>query len=293
MVEFCHNNHPDITHWSDDGLKFIVKDSDRLGSQIIPQYFRHSKYSSFFRQLNFYGFTKKSLHSSNINLDFSKHLIFDHKFFRRGHAYLLPSIRRSTCGNQYDVDEIDVLKEKLTVLGDRVSLMKAEFEKKMETLNAEFNSKVSEIVENIKQQAEESKNSRKRQFAEVEIIQTNDYHHGFKPIASRERDISALSVQSNRSLKSFMEKIDFEEDIVRQPSDRSILSYLLNPSRKSLCKKTEFPELITQRPTRQQSVNSMIPISLVEPDYVDSSLLDIEIGGNDKRVKIKHNNSHV
>ena len=34
---------------------FVVKDPDTFASQIIPQYFDHNKFSSFARQLNFYG----------------------------------------------------------------------------------------------------------------------------------------------------------------------------------------------------------------------------------------------
>ena len=34
---------------------FVVKDPDQFAADIIPQYFDHNKFSSFARQLNFYG----------------------------------------------------------------------------------------------------------------------------------------------------------------------------------------------------------------------------------------------
>lgn len=40
---------------TDDGEMFVVKDPDLFASEVIPQYFDHNKFSSFARQLNFYG----------------------------------------------------------------------------------------------------------------------------------------------------------------------------------------------------------------------------------------------
>jgi len=48
----------DIATWAEDGLSFYVMDRNRLAETIIPQYFNHNKFSSFVRQLNFYGFRK-------------------------------------------------------------------------------------------------------------------------------------------------------------------------------------------------------------------------------------------
>lgn len=50
---FSHNNF-DYSR-SDDGDMFIVKDPEIFASEVIPQYFDHNKFSSFARQLNFYG----------------------------------------------------------------------------------------------------------------------------------------------------------------------------------------------------------------------------------------------
>lgn len=49
---------PDIATWAEDGLSFYIIDQARFVDSVIPQYFKHSNFSSFVRQLNFYGFRK-------------------------------------------------------------------------------------------------------------------------------------------------------------------------------------------------------------------------------------------
>jgi hypothetical protein len=57
MIDTCD---PTIATWSphDNGETFIVTNVKAFESTIIPQFFKHSKFSSFVRQLNFYGFRK-------------------------------------------------------------------------------------------------------------------------------------------------------------------------------------------------------------------------------------------
>jgi HSF-type DNA-binding len=49
---------PAIVSWVDGGHAFVIKDVDAFSNTIIPDYFKHRKFSSFVRQLNFYGFRK-------------------------------------------------------------------------------------------------------------------------------------------------------------------------------------------------------------------------------------------
>lgn len=46
--------HPPTT--TTDGLSFHVKDPTRLEQEVLPRYFRHSRFQSLVRQLNFYDF---------------------------------------------------------------------------------------------------------------------------------------------------------------------------------------------------------------------------------------------
>ncbi|RHZ26966.1 hypothetical protein DYB37_013716 [Aphanomyces astaci] len=48
----------DIIRWTPDGLAFEVVDMEALTSAVLPHYFKHNKYSSFQRQLNYFHFKK-------------------------------------------------------------------------------------------------------------------------------------------------------------------------------------------------------------------------------------------
>jgi hypothetical protein len=61
MLQECPTQ---LAAWNQEGTSFIVFDAKELSEKIIPQFFKHSNFSSFVRQLNFYGFQKvKSNHS--------------------------------------------------------------------------------------------------------------------------------------------------------------------------------------------------------------------------------------
>jgi len=62
MLETVHKNKvdTDIVSWVDDGKAFKVHDLKRFVDEIVPTYFKQSKYKSFQRQLYFYGFTREA-----------------------------------------------------------------------------------------------------------------------------------------------------------------------------------------------------------------------------------------
>lgn len=49
---------PEILRWSADGRSFEVLDVERMSTEVLPRYFKHRKYTSFQRQLNYFHFRK-------------------------------------------------------------------------------------------------------------------------------------------------------------------------------------------------------------------------------------------
>lgn len=120
MISSCQ---PKIASWSEDGTMFIIKDQKVFEKEVIPQFFDHNKFTSFARQLNFYGFRKmqtRAIFKDEINKDTAKWVTFFNEKFQRGKKELLKEIQRSTKGghggNQDQQKEINALKEKVLSL---------------------------------------------------------------------------------------------------------------------------------------------------------------------------------
>lgn len=117
---------------SKDGLTFVVKDTKKFQYDFIPKYFKHNNFSSFVRQLNFYGFRKirsdPLLIKDADNSEESKYWRFHHEKFQRGHPEWLTEIRKSNHTETADKQEVETLRAEVTSLKRKVANMSRDME---------------------------------------------------------------------------------------------------------------------------------------------------------------------
>ncbi|OQS03243.1 hypothetical protein THRCLA_21204 [Thraustotheca clavata] len=90
MVE----TEPDsVVTWIREGTAFCIVQPKVLAETYLPKYFRHGRFSSLIRQLNFYSFYKVTEGSS---------IIYQHTHFRQGRPDLLCHIKRRGAGKAKD-----------------------------------------------------------------------------------------------------------------------------------------------------------------------------------------------
>ena len=70
----------------------MVYDIDKFAKTVIPTVYKHNNWSSFVRQLNFYGFRKVKAEERSSDCEFK------HPFFVRGMPELIASIKKPESG---------------------------------------------------------------------------------------------------------------------------------------------------------------------------------------------------
>ena len=138
---------------SGDGTSILVKDVAEFSKRILPQYFKHSNFASFVRQLNFYGFTKAREEDIKIiDSNDAKYCQFMHENFRRENPELLVKIVRRIATHQNNgsqSDQGDALDSKIGKDCDEMEEEIASLKGKLNSMEDEMK-KLSDMVSSVK-----------------------------------------------------------------------------------------------------------------------------------------------
>jgi hypothetical protein len=85
LMEILNNdNNSNVISWLHHGKSFFIKDKETFSTQILPFYFKQSKYTSFMRKLNRWGF--------NLVRSGRERGVYYHRLFQRGNPIIYMQI---------------------------------------------------------------------------------------------------------------------------------------------------------------------------------------------------------
>ena len=119
-----------------------------VSQHVLPLYFKHSNFSSFARQLNFYGFRKlrtDPILTNDIDPRTACFVRFYHEKFQRDKPELLHQIKRATKSDQHSKDDVDTLKSEIARLRETQVQMKDDFDRRLAELSYECNRRVTSL----------------------------------------------------------------------------------------------------------------------------------------------------
>mmetsp|Transcript_10809 Transcript_10809/g.19915 ORF Transcript_10809/g.19915 Transcript_10809/m.19915 type:complete len:302 (+) Transcript_10809:351-1256(+) len=148
MIEKCDDEMPSIASWNTDGLSFVIRDVNAFSETVLPMYYKHSKFASFVRQLNFYSFRK--IRSPEPDMGGAKNtVVFAHDHFQRGRPELLHNITRITKSQEPNKDEIVSLRDEIKSLHTEISNLSTRFDQQVQAVTAAVEADYQQRMKNI------------------------------------------------------------------------------------------------------------------------------------------------
>ena len=274
---------------------FVVKDPDLFATQVIPQYFDHNKFSSFARQLNFYGFRKmqsKPIRNSDFDAGTAKHVTFYNENFKRGRCDLLKKIQRSTRGGGTAVPgdqsrEVVFLREQVSNLEMQISEVSSQMEERIRRLELEMLSRLEQMMITVQQQ----------QRTQLQLEKATSIDSSMGSQISQQQNMSMPAPQQPQMLQNHMmqqfqnSNVSNNWDVntynaIRASSTSSAAnsvanivgtqpSFLLSSSINAQIHQQSAPPTLPPHPKQKQLPNGIVPGSMAAPPDRMNSLRGI------------------
>ena len=103
---------------------------------VLPRFFKHSKFPSFVRQLNFYSFRKLRPPSDSRGISPAKCVRFAHECFRRGQPELLHRIQRITKSQDVCSTEVRSLRDEISEVSEELCSFSTKMEQRFRSMKA-------------------------------------------------------------------------------------------------------------------------------------------------------------
>jgi len=237
MIEQCD---PSVASWSSDGKSFVIRDVDSFAKNVLPLYFKHSKFASFVRQLNFYSFRKLRADHDDRNCDTecpptivsrtsskSSAVRFAHEHFRRGQPELLHKITRITKSQEPTSSEMKSLKDDIFSLKNDIFSLSNRFDHQLHAMStafeADYKQRMSKIALSYQALSTLSNQIRVAQTVSINIAKEVETDH----VAPTYKDEVNVSVKTptlvtpdciQRSKASSSEIYQTQEAVVKRTS---------------------------------------------------------------------------
>lgn len=95
MMKYADSQGSDFCiAWLEDGKSFVINDPDAFTRQVVPKFFKQTKFTSFTRKLYRWGFRQV-----NRGIGPDDPIIFGNEFFQRNNAELMARMRSTTAAS--------------------------------------------------------------------------------------------------------------------------------------------------------------------------------------------------
>lgn len=114
MMRYAEQQEKDFCiAWMDDGKSFVIRSPDIFTRNVVPKFFKATKFSSFTRKLYRWGFRQV-----NRGIGPDDPIIFGNEFFQRDNVELMAKMRSITAASARKSDNFATLKRSFESLDD-------------------------------------------------------------------------------------------------------------------------------------------------------------------------------